>query len=201
MRKRKNYKTSYNKITNHQNGKNLVDNMHNLLDKDLNVIVYNFVDMLSHARTEMEVLKELASDEVAYRSLTKSWFEHSPLLEALKKISDKKIRLLITTDHGTIRVQNPVKVIGDRATSTNLRYKHGRNLSYKQSEVLDYTKPGQAGLPQPNVSSTYIFAKNDDFLVYPNNYNHYVKHYRNTFQHGGLSLEEVIIPFITLSSR
>lgn len=198
---KKSLRTSYNKITNHNNAKILVDNVHNLLDKDLNVIVYNFVDMLSHARTEMEVLKELASDEAAYRSLTKSWFLHSPLYDALKRIADKKIRLLVTTDHGTIRVQNPVKVVGDRSTTTNLRYKHGRNLSYKENEVLDFKKPEKMGLPAPNVSSTYIFTKNSDFFVYPNNYNHYVKHYRNTFQHGGLSLEEVIIPFISLKSK
>ncbi len=200
-RKRKDYKYSYTKITNHENGKNMVDNVHNMLDKDLNVIVYNFVDMLSHARTEMEVLKELASDEVAYRSLTRSWFEHSPLLDALKRISEKKIRLLITTDHGTMRVHNPVKVVGDKNTTSNLRYKHGKNLNYKASDVLAFKDPIKAGLPRPNVSSTFIFALNDDFFVYPNNYNHYVNYYGNTFQHGGLSLEEVVIPFVVLNSK
>ncbi len=189
-------KVSYTKVTNHHNGKNLVDNIHNMLDKDLNIIVYNFVDMLSHARTEMEVLKELASDEAAYRSITRSWFEHSPLWQALRKVANKKINLIITTDHGTIRVQNPSKCVGDRNTTTNLRYKHGKNLQYVKKDVLEVRRPNDAKLPRPNVSSTFIFAKEDKFFVYPNNYNHYVNYYKNTFQHGGISLEEMIVPIV-----
>ncbi|GAA4453373.1 response regulator [Rurimicrobium arvi] len=194
-------KMQYVKITNNEHAKALEDNIHNYLRNDLTVIVYNFVDMLSHARTEMEVLKELAGDEASYRSLTLSWFEHSPLFGALRKIADKDIQLLITTDHGTQKVRTPSKVIGDRATTTNLRYKHGRNLQYEDRDVLAFRDPKLAGLPRPNVSSTFIFAKEDVFLCYPNNYNHYVNYYRNTFQHGGISLEEMIVPVVKLRSK
>lgn len=194
-------KTQYVKITNNEHGKEFEDNIHNFLNNDLTVVVYNFVDMLSDARTEMEVLKELASDEISYRSLTVSWFEHSPLFRALKKIADKDIQLLVTTDHGTVRVKTPSKCVGDRQTTTNLRYKHGRNLQYEEKDVLAFRDPKLAGLPKPNVSSTFIFAKEDVFLCYPNNYNHYVNYYRNTFQHGGISLEEMIVPVIRLQSK
>jgi len=194
-------KWQYLKITNNDDGKLMEDNIHNYLSNDLTVIVYNFVDMLSHARTEMEVLKELAGDEVSYRSLTVSWFEHSPLYRALRKIADKNINVIITTDHGTVRVKTPSKCIGDRQTTTNLRYKHGRNLQYEDRDVLAFRDPRIAGLPRPNISSTFIFAKGDVFLCYPNNYNHYVNYYRNTFQHGGVSLEEMIVPVIRLQSK
>src|SRR5690606_38415192 len=137
---------SYTKVVNHSDGQHLVNNMHNLLNYPLNVIVYNFVDMLSHARTEMEVLKELAGDEISYRSITASWFEHSPLYQALKKLGDKKINLIVATDHGSVRVKTPVKVIGDKQTTTNLRYKHGRNLNYDPKEVLAFRDPRDAGL-------------------------------------------------------
>lgn len=195
------FKTQYLKITNNEDGKTMEDNIHNYLKNDLTVIVYNFVDMLSHARTEMEVLKELASDEVSYRSLTVSWFEHSPLYRALRKIAGKGVQLIITTDHGTTRVKNPSKCVGDRHTTTNLRYKHGRNLQYEDKDVLAFRDPRQAGLPTPNVSSTFIFAKPDVFLCYPNNYNYYVNYYRNTFQHGGISLEEMIVPVVRLEGK
>jgi CheY-like chemotaxis protein len=196
-----NIKWDYLKITNNEDGKTMEDNFHNYLKNDLTVIVYNFVDMLSHARTEMEVLKELAGDEVSYRSLTVSWFEHSPLYRALKKIADKDIQLIITTDHGTMRVKTPSKCVGDKTTTTNLRYKHGRNIQYEEKDVFAITNPHEAGLPQPNVNSKYIFAKEDVFLCYPNNYNYYVNYYKNTFQHGGVSLEEVIVPIIRLTSK
>src|SRR5882757_1458159 len=194
-------KISYTKIVNNHAGQELVNNMHNLLGNDLNVIVYNFVDMLSHARTEMEVLKELAGDEMSYRSVTKSWFEHSPLHQALKKIADKKINIVLATDHGSVRVKTPYKVIGDKQTTTNLRYKHGRNLNYEPKDVLAFRDPKDAGLPTPSVNSSYIFAKEDLFLCYPNNYNYYVNYYRNTFQHGGVSLEEMIVPIIKMTSK
>src|SRR5215216_1123738 len=194
-------KVSYTKVVNNQAGLDLVNNVHNLLNNDLNVIVYNFVDMLSHARTEMEVLKELAGDEVSYRSITASWFEHSPLHQALKKIADKNIKIVLATDHGSVRVKTPVKVIGDKQTTTNLRYKHGRNLNYDPKEVLAFREPKEAGLPVPTVNSSYIFAKGDVYLCYPNNYNYYVNYYRNTFQHGGVSLEEMIIPVIKMTNK
>jgi CheY-like chemotaxis protein len=158
---------SYTKVLNNHAGLDLVNNIHNLLQNDLNVIVYNFVDMLSHARTEMEVLKELAGDETSYRSITTSWFEHSPLHQALKKIADKNIKLIIATDHGSIRVKTPVKVIGDKQTTANLRYKHGRNLNYDPKEVLSYREPKEIGLPVPTINSSYIFAREDSFLCYP----------------------------------
>jgi CheY-like chemotaxis protein len=199
--KKDNIKTSYTKIVNNHAGQELVNNIHNLLGNDLNVIVYNFVDMLSHARTEMEVLKELAGDEMSYRSLTRSWFEHSPLHQAFKKIADKKINIVLATDHGTVRVKTPTKVIGDKQTTTNLRYKHGRNLNYEPKEVLAFRDPKEAGLPVPTVNSSFIFAKEDGFLCYPNNYNYYVNYYRNTFQHGGISLEEMIIPVIRMTNK
>jgi len=192
---------SYTKIVNNQAGQDLVNNIHNMLNNDINVIVYNFVDMLSHARTEMEVLKELAGDEISYRSVTKSWFEHSPLHQALKKIADKKINLILATDHGSVRVKTPAKVIGDKQTTTNLRYKHGRNLNYEPKDVLAFRDPKEAGLPVPSVNSSFIFAREDSFLCYPNNYNYYVNYYRNTFQHGGVSLEEMIVPIIKMTSK
>jgi len=192
---------SYTKVLNNHAGLDLVNNIHNLLQNDLNVIVYNFVDMLSHARTEMEVLKELAGDETSYRSITTSWFEHSPLHQALKKIADKNIKLIIATDHGSIRVKTPVKVIGDKQTTANLRYKHGRNLNYDPKEVLSYREPKEIGLPVPTINSSYIFAREDSFLCYPNNYNHYVNYYRNTFQHGGVSMEEMIVPVVHMVSK
>ncbi len=194
-------KYSYTKITNNSDGQKMVDNIHNMLDNDFNVIVYNFVDMLSHARTEMEVLKELAGDETSYRSITLSWFEHSPLHHALKRIADKKLNLIVATDHGTTRVKTPAKVIGDKQTTANLRYKHGRNLNYEARDVLAFRDPKEAGLPVPNVNSSFIFAKGDLFLCYPNNYNHFVNYYRNTFQHGGISLEEMIVPIVRMSNK
>ncbi len=198
---RKECKFDYVKITNVANAKLLYDNINNYLRNDLTVIVYNFIDMLSHARTEMEVLKELAGDETAYRSLTRSWFLHSPIWAALQKISEKNIRLFITTDHGTIRVKQPSKVIGDKETTTNLRYKVGKNLNYDRRDVLEIRDPKSIGLPRPNVSSSFIFAKDDIFFLYPNNYNHFNNYYKNTFQHGGISLEELICPIIRLRSK
>ncbi len=192
---------TYHKIVNLEQAKHLVGIADNLMSKRFNVVVYNFVDTLSHARTDSKIMRELAEDEVAYRSLTKSWFDHSPLLEFIKKISAHKVKLVITTDHGSVRVKNPVKVIGDKQTSTNLRYKTGKKLSYNRKEVAETTKPRHFKLPQKNLSSSFIFAKSNDFLVYPNNMNHFIKYYDQTFQHGGISMEEMLIPFITLRSK
>lgn len=194
-------KISYSKIKNIFEGKALVDNIENLVNNHLNVIVYNFVDMLSHARTDMAMIKELAPDESAYRSLTRSWFAHSPLLDAIRKLSQIPGRLIITTDHGTIRVKRPFKIVGDRNTNTNLRYKQGKNLGYESDDIFTASKPENLHLPKLNVSTSYVFAIKDYFFAYPNNYNYYVNFYRDTFQHGGISMEEMIIPFIHLSRK
>lgn len=197
----KNVKWSYNKITNYDAGKKLSDNFNQLKENDVNYVVYNFVDMLSHARTEMEVIRELADDEAAYRSLTVSWFDHSPLHDIVKKIADSGAKLIITTDHGTIRVSNPVKIVGERNTNSNLRYKVGRGLSYNEKDVFRVANPQDAFLPKGKMSSEFVFAKEYDYFVYPNNYNHFVNYYGNTFQHGGISLEEVLIPFVVLNTK
>jgi len=197
----KTLKTSYNKVLNLDAGKRLFENISNLMSNDFNVIVYNFVDMLSHARTEMEIIRELADDEPAYRSLMMSWFEHSSLFDIIKFLSDKDVKLIITTDHGSIRVTNPVKILGDRNVNTNLRYKFGKSLAYDHKDVFEVRDPEKFFLPKINVSTSYVFARSSDFFAYPNNYNYYAKYYRNTFQHGGISIEEILIPFIKLSSR
>jgi CheY-like chemotaxis protein len=197
----KDIKTSYNKITNFNAGKKLSDNLSNLLQNKLNVIVYNFVDMLSHARTEMEVIRELAENETSYRSITKSWFEHSPLLDIIKQLSAKKIKVVITTDHGTVHVKEPTKILGDKNVNSNLRYKQGKALEYNYKEVFEIKNPADAFLPIQHPSSRFVFAKEDRFFAYPNNFNHYVNYYKNTFQHGGVSLEEIIIPYIVLSAK
>ena len=197
----KNVKWSYNKITNVEAGKKLGDSFNTIKDNDVNFIVYNFVDMLSHARTEMEVIRELAENEAAYRSITVSWLEHSPLLEIIKKIADAGIRLVITTDHGTIRVKNPVKIVGERNTNTNLRYKAGRGLNYNAKEVFVVKNPQEAFLPKIKLSAEFVFAREQDFFVYPNNYNHFVNYYSDTFQHGGISLEELLIPYVVMKAK
>jgi DNA-binding response OmpR family regulator len=194
-------KYSYYKVLNLNYGKKLVESLPNLMNNKLNVIVYNFVDMLSHARTEMEMIRELADDEKAYRSLTLSWFQHSPLFDIFKFIAEKDVNVLLTTDHGSIRVNNPVKVLGDRNTNTNLRYKTGRALNYDRNEVFEIKNPADGFLPRTNISSNFIFCRSDDFFAYPNNYNHYVSYYRNTFQHGGISMEEVMIPSVVLKRK
>jgi hypothetical protein len=192
---------SYHKITSLRQGKKLADSFKGHKNEQLTVVVYNFVDMLSHAKTEMEVIKELASNDKSYRSLTASWFKNSPLLEIIQQAAAMNFKLIITTDHGTINVKTPSKVVGDKQTSLNLRYKTGRSLTYNQKEVLAVKDPSSICLPSINMSSSFIFAKNDNFFAYPNNYNHYVKYYRNTYQHGGISLEEMIIPFAVLHPR
>ncbi len=192
---------SYHKILRQEEGRKLAENIANLMEYDLNVIVYNFVDMLSHARTEMEIIRELADDEPAYRSLMRSWFEHSSLFEILKYLSDKNVKILITTDHGSVRVQNPVKIVGDRTVNTNLRYKYGKSLNYNPREVFEMKDPEQFFLPKLNVSTRWVFARSSDFFAYPNNYNYYVRYYSNTFQHGGISMQEVMIPVILLNSK
>ncbi|EMR00652.1 PglZ domain protein [Cesiribacter andamanensis AMV16] len=194
-------KFSYHKVLNNGQGKSVNDKLNNLLRNDLNVVVYNFVDMLSHARTEVQMLKELASDEAAYRSLSRSWFVHSPLFEMMKRLSEKDCRVIITTDHGTIRVRKPFKIIGDRSVNTNLRYKQGRNLNWDGNHLLEAREPERLGLPRINMSTAYVFAMEDYFFAYPNNYNYYVNYYRDTFQHGGISMEEMMVPLVSLRGK
>ena len=198
---RKKYSFSYNKIYDSLYGEKLLNNISNLSNNQLNVIVINFVDMLSHARTESKMIRELAQSEAAYRSLTKSWFQHSTTLELFKRIAEKGFKIILTTDHGTIRVDDPIKIVGDKNTNTNLRYKVGKNMDYNYKELYEIREPEKAGLPSPNLSTKYIFALNESFFAYPNNYNYYVSYYKNTFQHGGISLEEMLIPLITLQPK
>ncbi|WP_026954705.1 bifunctional response regulator/alkaline phosphatase family protein [Algoriphagus vanfongensis] len=194
-------KFSYSKILQVNQGKAALDQFHAMLQNDLNVLVYNFVDMVSHARTDMKMIRELAPDESAYRSLTKSWFEHSSLFELLKKIQGVDADVIITTDHGTKRVNKPYRIIGDKNVTTNLRYKQGKNLNFESGKVFEIRKPEEAKLPKLNVSSCYVFGVEDYFFAYPNNYNYYVNYYKDTFQHGGVSLEEMIIPIVHLTSK
>ena len=188
------YKWSYNKISNSQEGKKVNEKVRSMLENDINILVFNFVDMLSHARTEIGVIRDLANDEPAYRSLTRSWFMHSSLFELLKTLASHPVKVVFSTDHGTIRVQNPIKIIGDRKTSANLRYKMGRNLDYDPRKVFELINPEKAMLPKTNISSRYIFALNKDYLIYQNNYNYYASYYKDTFQHGGISMQEIMLP-------
>lgn len=197
----KDKKMHYTKVSNHHGGKKLADSFGNTRNYDLNVIVYNFVDILSHSKTEMEVIKELADDDRGYRSLTESWFKNSPLFDLLRQVAETDDLVMITTDHGTINVNEPSQLIGERDLSTNLRYKAGRNMSYEKRDVFAIRNPESIGLPKRNLSDEYVFAKSDKFFAYRNNYNHYVKYFRNTYQHGGLSLEEMIIPFAWLKGK
>ena len=193
--------TEYYKITTLAKGKDLAANFNKIKDNDLTVVVYNFVDMLSHSRTEMEMIKELASNDKSYRSLTLSWFNNSPLFEMIKKAQEMGLKLIITTDHGTINTAKPTKVIGEKNISSNLRYKTGRSISYDEKDVYAVKDPKAIGLPAGYMTSSYIFAKEDLFFAYPNNFNHYVKYYKNTYQHGGISLEEMIIPCVVYKAK
>ena len=200
-RYRRHDRFSYHKINDSTGAEKFMQQYKNLAQNDLNVLVVNFIDMLSHARTEMKMIRELASDESAYRSITLSWFQHSVLADVIKELAQSNYKVIITTDHGSIRTINPVKIIGDRNTNTNLRYKLGKSLNYDAKEVFTIKNPHQAQLPAPNLSTSYVFATGDSFFAYPNNYNYYVSYYKDTFQHGGISLEEMIIPLVTLTPR
>lgn len=192
---------SYHKINTTEDAERYINQFALLEKNDLNVLVVNFIDMLSHARTESKMVRELAHDEAAYRSLTLSWFRHSIMSQLLRQLAQTDYQVIITTDHGSIRTNSPVKIIGDRNTNTNLRYKLGKNLSYDDKDIFVIKNPQQAYLPSPNISTTYVFATGDQFFAYPNNYNYYVTYYKNTFQHGGISMEEMMIPFITLKGK
>lgn len=182
-------------------GEKFLTKLNALKDIPLNVIVMNFIDMLSHARTESKMIRELANSDAAYRSLTESWFRHSSASEIFHRIAEMGFKIVLTTDHGTIRVDNPIKVVGDRNTNTNLRYKVGKALNYNPRQVYEMKNPKKFGLPSPNISSTYILATNEDFFSYPNNYNYYVQYYTETFQHGGISLQEMLVPLVTLTPK
>ena len=195
------YKWTFDKLVRPEAGRKLIDNIQHVYDADFSVIVYNFLDILSHARTETDVIRELTEDDASFRSITSSWFEHSELFTLLKMLSEKGHTVIITSDHGTVRIDNPIRVKGDRETSTNLRYKTGRNLDYNRREVFEITRPEEVQLPAPNISSSYIFACNNDFLVYVNEANRYIRYYRDTFQHGGISMEEMIVPYIVLQPK
>jgi DNA-binding response OmpR family regulator len=192
------YKWSYNKISSSSESKRTNEKMRQMLENDLNILVFNFVDILSHARTEIDLIRDLAEDEPAYRSLIRSWFIHSSLFDLLKMLASQRVKIIISTDHGSVRVNNPLKVIGDKKTSASLRYKMGRNLDYNPDEVFELKNPEKAFLPKTNISSRYIFAMNKDFLVYQNNFNYYAGYYKNTFQHGGISMQEMILPVVCL---
>lgn len=192
---------SYHKINDSNGAEKFLNQFKQLENYDLNVVVFNFIDMLSHARTESKMVRELANNESAYRSITLSWFRHSVMADIFKTLAASNYKIVITTDHGSIRSNNPIKIVGDRNTNTNLRYKLGKNLSYNQKEVFEIKDPRQAQLPSPNLSTTYVFATGDTFFAYPNNYNYYASYFKDTFQHGGVSMEEMIIPIITLTER
>ena len=198
---RRHDKYSYHKINDSSAGEKLLKEFNNLHQNDLNVVVINFIDMLSHARTEMKMVRELANNESAYRSITLSWFRHSVLSDLFRLLAQSDYEVIITTDHGSIRATQPLKIIGDRNTNTNLRYKLGKNLSYNAKDVFAIHNPAEAQLPSPNISTSYVFAMGDSFFAYPNNYNYYVSYYKDTFQHGGISMEEMIIPLITMKGR
>ena len=192
---------SYHKINDSNGGDKLMQQFKSLQQYDLNVVVINFIDMLSHARTESKMVRELANDESAYRSISLSWFKHSVLSELFTALAQTDYRVILTTDHGSIRADRPVKIVGDRNTNTNLRYKLGKNLSYNSKDIFVIKEPQKAQLPAPNLSTSYVFATGNDFFAYPNNYNYYVQYYKDTFQHGGISMEEMLIPLITMKGR
>ncbi|MDY4650216.1 MAG: bifunctional response regulator/alkaline phosphatase family protein [Muribaculaceae bacterium] len=191
----------YTKLNDSPAGEKFLQRLNATRDLPLQVVVINFIDMLSHARTESKMIRELASNDAAYRSITESWFRHSSALDIFRRLSELGYKVIVTTDHGTIRVDNPIKVIGDRNTNTNLRYKCGKNLSYNTKQVFEIRNPRKFGLPTPNISSAYIFAMNEDFFSYPNNYNYYVQYYTGTFQHGGISLQEMLVPLVTMTPK
>ncbi len=192
---------TYNKVLNQSYGFKILDYLPKMMSTPLNVIIYNFIDMLSHASTEIELLREMANDDDAYRSLIGSWIDHSPLLELIKNLTGRKAIVIITSDHGSIRIYNPVRIKGDRDTSVNLRFKIGRNLEFDPKEAFSVRNPGDIFLPKTTITSSFVFCRQNDFFVYPNNFNQYVNYYRNTIQHGGISMEELMVPYAVLQPK
>ena len=192
---------SYSKVLTSAAADKYMDSINSLAKNDVNVLVINFIDMLSHARTESLMVRELAANEAAYRSITLSWLRHSAIKRLFSYLADNKYTVVITTDHGSIQVDTPTKVVGDKNTNTNLRYKLGKALNYSGKDVFEIKEPAKAFLPAPNLSTSYIFATGSNFFAYPNNYNYYVQYYKDTFQHGGISMEEMLIPLIKLRPR
>ncbi len=194
--------SKYLKILDAEFGRGVENNIASYAKNPLTSIVVNFVDMLAHGRSDSQLLKEIAPDESAYRSLTKSWFVHSTLFGMLKTLSRQKdVTVVLTTDHGSIRSMRAVKVIGDREASTNLRYKYGRNLKADEKTAIFIKNPKDFRLPSRSVTVNYLIAKEDFYFVYPTDYHRYVNQYRDSFQHGGVSMEEMILPVATLTPK
>ena len=191
----------YDKLISGEEGQAFAQEANNLTQHDLSAVVVNFIDILAHSRSDSDVLKELAPDEEAYRALTRTWFEHSWLYDSLRTLADADCTVILTTDHGAIRSLESTKVIGDRETSTALRYKFGRNLKCDEEDAIFVRDPETFGLPSYGLNTNYIFAKEDYYFVYPTNFHHYENLYRDTLQHGGASMQEMILPLATLTPR
>lgn len=192
----------YVKILDAEYGRTIEGGITSYAQSRLTAIVVNFVDMLAHGRSDSSLLKEIAPDEAAYRSLTRSWFLHSSLLGMLRTLSRlRNVTIILTTDHGSIRSLRGSKVLGDREASTNLRYKYGRNLKCEEKAAIYVKNPLDFKLPRRGVAANYIIAKEDFYFVYPTDYHRYLNQYRDSFQHGGVSMEEMILPVVKLTPR
>ncbi|MDH4223675.1 MAG: PglZ domain-containing protein, partial [candidate division Zixibacteria bacterium] len=191
----------YVKVLDAAEGDNLARKISSYKNSSLLSIVFNFLDILAHGRSESEILKEIAPDEGAFRSLMRSWFLHSSLFEILKYLSRQDCSILLTTDHGSVLGTRGSVAHGKKDTSTNLRYKYGDNLNCEQREAILIKDPKKYKLPTYTMSTTYIIAKEDYYFVYPSKQSEYERQYRNSFQHGGISLEEMILPIVTLRPK
>ena len=191
----------YAKILDVQEAQNLARKIHEYGAVPLSAIVLNFVDILAHSRSSSSIIKEMIPNESAFRSTTHSWFEHSHIFKALRTLAEMGNTIVMTSDHGSIRGKRGTKVIGDRRTSTSLRYKYGENLKANEKHAMFIKDPREYKLPARGVTTNYIIAKEDYYFVYPTNYHYYLKHYMDSFQHGGISLEEVVLPVITLEPK
>ena len=192
----------YIKIIDPEVGRNFEQNILSYQNTHLTAVVVNFLDMIAHGRSDSDILKEIAPDESAYRSLTNSWFTHSSLLSTFKSLSSlKKTRIIVTTDHGSIRALRGAKVLGDREASSNLRFKYGRNLKVDDKHAVYIKNAVDYKLPKRGVTINYIIAKEDYYFVYPTEYHKYLTHYKDTFQHGGISLDEILLPVITMEPK